>query len=337
MAVLGFANLSLLDVARRIDPDGKAAAIAEVMNASHEILEDIPFVEGNLPTGHKSTLRASVPTPTWRLLNQGVVRVKTQTNQITTTCGMMENYSDIDKDLALLNGNTQGFRMQEDKGIIEGMSQSLATTLIYGDTDINPERFVGLAPRYYTLAGSATSGNIINAAGAAALTSIWLVGWAPDKVFGIYPKGSKAGLEQQDLGEVTALDATGNPYQAYRTHYQHKVGLVVADWRYVVRICNINTTALLTAGDVADTSANIIKMMSMAIDIIPTAGSARLVFYCNQVVRAMLRVKYMSRSNSWITLENLQGAGGIMRPTLGFMGIPVRRVDEIVSTETAIA
>ena len=337
MAVLGFANLSLLDVARRIDPDGKAAAIAEVMNATHEILEDIPFVEGNLPTGHKSTLRASVPAPTWRLLNQGVVRVKTQTNQITTTCGMMENYSDIDKDLAMLNGNTQQFRMQEDLGIIEGMSQSLATTLFYGDTDINPERFVGFAPRYYTIAGSATSGNIINAAGAAALTSIWLVGWGPKKVFGIYPKGSKAGLDQQDLGEVTALDAALNPYQAYRTHYQHKVGLVVEDWRYVVRICNINTTQLLTAGDVADTSANIIKMMSMAIDIIPTTGSARLVFYCNQTVRGMLRVKYMSRSNTWMTLENLQGAGGIMRPTLSFMGIPVRRVDEIVSTETAVA
>ena len=337
MAVLGFANLSLLDVAKRLDPDGKAAAIAEVMTTNHEILDDIPFVEGNLPTGHKSTLRASIPTPTWRLLNQGVTRVKTTTNQIVTTCGMMENYSDIDKDLALLNGNTQAFRMQEDSGIIEGMSQSLATTLMYGDTDVNPERFVGLAPRYYTLAGSATSGNIINAAGAAALTSIWLVGWGPKKAFGIYPKGSKAGLDQQDLGEVTALDGNGNPYQAYRTHYQHKVGLVVEDWRYVVRICNINTTALLTAGDVNDTSANIIKLMSVAIDAIPTTGSARLVFYCNQIVRAMLRVKFMSRSNTWMTLENLQGPGGIMRPTLSFMGIPVRRVDEITSAETAVA
>jgi len=330
-------NLSLLDVARRIDPDGKAAAIAEVMHQYNEVLEDIPFVEGNLPTGHKSTLRASLPTPTWRLLNQGVVRVKTTTNQITDTCGMMENYSDIDKDLALLNGNTQQYRMQEDKGIIEGMSQELTTTLVYGDTDVYPEKFVGLSPRYYTIAGSATSGNIINAAGSSALTSIWLVGWSTDKVFGIYPKGSQAGLIQQDLGEETALDTNGNPYQAYRTHYQQKVGLVVADWRYVVRICNIDTTALQTAGDVSDTSANIIKMMSIALDKVPPSGATKLAFYCNNTVKSMLRVKMMSRSNTWITLENLQGAGGITRPTLSFMGYPVRRIDGITNAETAVA
>lgn len=337
MAVLVADKLSLLDVARRLDPNGKAAAIAEVMNENNAILDEIPFVEGNLPTGHKSTLRASLPTPTWRLLNQGVVNVKTTTNQITTTCGEMANYSTIDKSLADLNGNTNAYRLGEAKGIIEGMSQELATTLIYGDTDVDPEKFVGLAPRYYTLAGSATSGQIINAAGATACTSIWLVGWATDKVYGIYPKGSKAGLDQQDLGEVTAYDAAGRPFQAYRSYFNQKVGLVVEDWRYVVRICNINTTALLTAGDTADTSANIIKMMSIAMDAIPEGGSARLAFYCNKTVMSMLRVKFMNKSNTWITLETLTGGGGIPRPTLSFMGVPVRRVDKITNAETVIA
>jgi hypothetical protein len=329
--------MTLLDVARRLDPDGKAAAIAEVMHHYNEIYEDIPFIEGNLPTGHKSTLRASLPTPTWRLFNQGVVSVKSTTNQIVTTCGMMENYSTIDKDLAMLNGNTQAFRMGEDKAVIEGMSQALASSLVYGDTDVNPERFVGLAPRYYTLAGSATSGQIINAGGAAALTSIWYVVWDTDKVFGIYPKGSKAGLIQEDLGEQTVLDGAGNPYQAFRTHYQQKVGLVVADWRYVVRICNINTTQLLTAGDVADTSANILKFMGMAMDMVPPSGAGRGAFYCNNTVKMMLRVKYMAKSNVQLSLETLQGAGGIKRPTLSFMGVPIRRIDEITNAETAIA
>ena len=330
-------NLSLLDVARRLDPNGKAAAIAEVMNRYNEMYDDIPFVEGNLPTGHKSTLRASLPTPTWRLMNQGVVRVKTTTNQITTTCGIMANYSDIDKDLADLNGNSSEYRMGEAAGVIEGMSQELATTLIYGDTDLYPQKFVGLAPRYYTLAGSATSGNIIDARGDSTLTSIWLVGWGEKKAFGIYPKGSKAGLEQQDLGEVTALDASNNPYQAYRSYFSQKVGLVVEDWRYVVRICNINTTQLLTAGDTSDTSANLIKYMSMALDTIPPSGSAKLAFYCNNTVKSMLRVKLLSKSNVHLSLQDLQGAGGITRPTLSFMGVPIRRIDEITNAETAVA
>jgi len=330
-------SLSLLDVARRLDPNGKAAAIAEIMNQDNEMYEDIPFVEGNLPTGHKSTLRASLPVPTWRLLNKGVVRVKTTTNQVVDTCGIMSNYSDIDKDLAELNGNTSEYRMQESRGIIEGMSQELASTLIYGDTDIYPEKFVGFAPRYYTLSGSATSGNIIDGGGDAALTSIWLVGWGQDTVFGIYPKGSKAGLEQVDKGLTTLYDASGNPYEGYRSYFSQKVGLVVKDWRFVVRICNIDTAKLLTAGDASDTSANIMKMMSVALDTIPSSGSKKLAFYANNTVRSMLRVKFMNKSNTWVTLDNLQGAGGVMRPTLSFMGVPVRRIDSIVNTETAVA
>jgi hypothetical protein len=31
------------------------------------------------------------------------------------------------------------------------MTQQMATTLIYGNTPVNPERFTGLAPRYNTV------------------------------------------------------------------------------------------------------------------------------------------------------------------------------------------
>jgi len=339
MPVLSSDRLTLLDWARRVDPDGKIAAVVETLNEYNEILDDITFIEGNLPTGHKVTVRASLPTPTWRLLNQGVTSTKSQSNQVTEVCGMMEAYSTIDKDLAKLNGNTAEFRYTEDIAHIEAMNQEFAKTLIYGDTSVDPEEFVGLAPRYYATTGTTTAGNVISAAGAGSdNTSMWLVGWSPSTIAGIFPKGSKAGLDVQDLGEQTVNDSDGKPFQAYRTHFQWKAGIAVKDWRYVVRICNIDISALETAGDVADTSTNLLKQMSIAIDKLPSNGTVRPVFYCNNRVRAMIRVKLFNKSNTYITLKDwLSPISGLKRPTLAFQDIPIRRIDQIHNLEAVIA
>lgn len=333
--LLSATNLSLLDVARRLDPDGSAAIIAEILNENNEMLDDIPFIEGNTETGIKTTQRSALPTATWRSLNQGVVRTKSTTKQIIENCGMLEAYSDVDKSLARMARDVNAFRFQEDKGHIEGMNQQMAQALLYGDTTTHPDRFVGIAPRYYSLATTLNCYNqILDAGGSTTLTSIYLVGWGSDTVHGIYPRGSKAGLEQQDLGEVTLLDADGNKYQGYSTHFKWDMGLCVRDYRYIVRIANIDYTALLTAGDTSDTSANLIKFMSRAIDMIPPG--AKLAFYAHKTVRSMLRVKFLSKSNNWITMDTLQGAGGVQRPGLQFMGIPVRRVDQISIAEDQI-
>lgn len=338
MGVLSATNLTLLDWARRVDPNGKIATVAEVLNKYNEILDDMVWKEGNLPTGHKTTLRGSVPAGTWRLLNVGIQPQKSTTKQITETCGMLENYSEVDKDLAMLNGNTDDFRFSEDLAVIEGMNQSLATAIIYGDTSVNPEQFVGLMPRYYGLSTAVTSANVIGAGGTTASnnTSIYLIGWSDDTVHGIFPNGSKAGLQVQDLGEQTIYDAALGRYQALRTHFQFKAGICVRDWRYVVRICNIDITNLETATDGTDTSANIMKYMSMALDKLPPNGNVRPVFYMNQRVRAMLRAKLIAKSNLYLTLENMVGGSGITRPTLMFQGFPCRRVDAILNTEAVV-
>lgn len=340
MAVLSSDRLTLLDWARRLDPDGKVAAVIETLNETNAVLDDITFVEGNLPTGHKVTIRASLPTPTWRLLNKGVVSTKSTSNQITETCGMLEAYSTVDKDLAMLNGNTSEFRFTEDTAHIEAMNQAFAAALIYGDTSVDPEKFVGLAPRYYSLTSTVTTyDNLINANGVGTdNTSIWLIGWSPATIAGIFPKGSKAGMQVTDLGEQTVLDADGNPFQAYRTHFQWKCGIAVKDWRYVVRICNIDISDLETAGDTSDTSANLLKMMSQALDKLPDNGAIRPVFYCNKRVRAMLRVKVVNKSNTLLRVEDWQSSvSGLKRPTLFFQDTPVRRIDQILNNEAVIS
>lgn len=333
---------TLLDVTRRLAPGGGVDVVAEILQQYNEILDDLPWVEGNLPTGHQTTIRTSKPTPTFRLLNQGVVPVKTTTGQIVDTCAILEARNHIDKDLAMLNGNTAAFRLSEDKAIIQSMGDTLADTLIHGDVSVNPERFNGLASRYFSLnSANTTYANVIDGGGTGSdNTSIYLVCWSPDKVFGIYPKGSQAGLQQRDLGEQSIVDpnTTGAYMQALVSWYQWKCGICIRDWRYVVRIANIDVSALLTASDSVDSSANLFKLMSKALDRIPPmGGDYRPVFYCNETVRSMLRVKMLDKANVSLQLSEVKGAS-IARPqgVLTFMGVPVRRIDSITNAEDAV-
>ena len=351
MALLSAYWPTILDVARRTDPDGRIADVAEIITNYNDILADIPFQEGNLSTGHQTTVRTSNPTPTFRLLNRGVVPSKTATGQIVDTCANIEARSHIDIDVAMLNGNTAAFRMSEDKGIIEGMNDALATALIYGDVSINPEQFNGLATRYYGVTAAAcptTYDNVLDGGGTGSdNTSIWLVCWSPDKVFGIYPKGSKGGLDVRDLGEIPVVDSntTGAYLQVYASIYKWKVGLCIRDWRYVARTCSIDISDLEQAGDSTDGSANIMKFMSRMMDKVPNMGGTRPVFYMNNRVLSMLRVKLLNTgaattnpTNPYLSLEQITGSGGIPRAggQLMFQGIPCRRCDALTVTESDI-
>src|SRR3990172_5884992 len=131
MAVNATTHPTLLDFANRQDPDGKIAAVAEILNQTNEILDDMVWQEGNLPTGNKTTVRTGLPAPTWRKIYGGVQPTKSTTAQITDNTGMLEAYAEVDKALADLNGNTNEFRLSEDRAHIEGMSETLAQTIFY--------------------------------------------------------------------------------------------------------------------------------------------------------------------------------------------------------------
>ena len=327
MAVIGDTVATLGDIGKRLDANGKIDKIIEMLSTTNEVLDDMLFQEGNLPTGHKSTIRTGLPSAAWRLLNYGVAQSKSRTQQIIDTCGMLEAYAEMDKALADLNGNTGAFRMSEDQAFLQAMNQEMASTLFYGDTSKNPERFLGLAPRYSTLNKSkaATAENIIDAGGTAsgALTSIWLPSWGAQTAFGIYPKGSKAGFQHNDLGEVTLQDASGGQYQGYRTHYKWDIGLVVRDWRYIVRICNIDLATI--------TADELLELMVRASELLPDEKMGRPVFYMNRRTRTQLRLATLNKNNVMLSPSEVAG-----KKVLTFDEIPVRRCDAILNTETQV-
>ncbi len=332
MSVLAVTNPTLMDVVSRLDPDKKVAPIVEMLSQTNEILDDMTWLEANELTGHTSVIRTGLPTPTWRKLYGGVQPTKSQTAKIKDSLGMLEAYAEIDKALADLNGNAAAFRLSEDRAFIEGMNIEMAQTLFSGDEGTEPEAFTGFGPRFNSK--TALNGeNILTSASTPDGTdnsSIWLVVWGPNTAHGIFPKGSVAGLSVADKGQVTIenVDGAGGRMEAYRTHYRWDSGLVVRDWRYVVRI-QIDQEDLTKN---AASGPDLIDLMTQAIELIPSLSMGRPAFYVNRTVRSFLRRQIANRTiNSTLTMENVAG-----KHVLFFDGIPVRRCDALTNTESGI-
>lgn len=340
MATLGQSGkVTLLDIAKSLDPNGSVAKVVELLNQSNEILDDMTWIEGNLPTGHRTTVRTGLPTAIWRQMYQGVPASKSVRAQIEDACGMVETRSEVDKDIAELNGNKAEFLLSESQAFLESMNQTFAQSLIYGNTAVNPERIMGLAPRFGTISGATNGQNVISGGGTGSdNTSVYLVVWGPNTVTGVYPKGSKAGIFQEDLGLIDAFDANNNRYRAYATHWQWKSGLLVRDWRYVVRIANIDVSDLV-AGSGTQNAQQLIKLLIRALARVPFQGMGRPVFYANRTVKEMLSVQALDKSQNALSVTDAVrqfGDVSVATPVLKFLGVPIRTVDQILTTEAQV-
>jgi len=340
MATQASTVLTLSDWAKRLDPNGQVPTIVELLSQTNEILVDMLYKQGNLPTGDRTTVRTGLPTVAWRLLNQGVQPSKSTTAQIDETTGTLEAWSEVDKKLADLNGNTNAFRLSEAQAFIEAMNQEMASTLFYGNSSTAPEEFTGLAVRYSSL--SATNAqNIISGAGASSdNSSIWLVVWGPNTVHGIFPKGSMAGLKHNDYGEVTVettAGIAGSRLRAYQEQWVWETGIALRDWRYAVRIANIDISNLTAESS----AANLIKLMIRATHRIPAMGLGRPVFYMNRTVMQMLDIQRLNAMTGFSSGTTYTG-GSIQydqvdgRWTPSFRGIPIRTCDALTETEAAV-
>lgn len=338
MATLSTSNLTLADWAKRTDPEGRVPIIAELLSQSNEILEDCVFKEGNLPTGDRVIVRTGLPEVYWRALNQGIPSSKSTTAQVDEACAMLEARSEVDKDLAMLNGNTAQFRLSEDTAFLEAMNQTQAQTMFYGNPATDSKTFLGLASRYGDLS-AANAQNIIDAGGTGSdNTSIFLVVWGDNTVYCPFPKGSKAGLIHEDLGEQTVYNGDGTRMQAYATRYQWKNGLVVKDWRYVVRIANIDVSDLMAqTGTQAPTAATaLIKLMARALYRIPNMSMGRAAFYMNRTVHSGLSIAALDKSQAVLKVNEGLSQFGMPFSWLTFLGVPLRRVDAIINAEARV-
>lgn len=309
------------ELRQRMDPDGMLADIAEVIDEFNDFDADIPWMEANDKTSHLFTKRVSYGTPSIRRFNQGVTPSKTTTGQDREVIMMTEDWSEIDRKLADVGGNPEGYRYQEDIGFAESFSQAVPGYYFYGTGQ--SEEILGLANRMNDLDLS----NTFDAGGTGSqLSSIYLVDWGMD-VFGIYPTGSVAGLDWEDKGIETKESST-TLMEVYRSRWCWDFGLVVRDTRKIARVANIDVSSPSAASPDA-----IDNVIIHALNKMPRGmrGSG-VTMYCNSDVMTILDILVKDKTNM-----NYDWSDKFGRPVRAFRDmIPIRQVDQILSTEDQV-
>jgi hypothetical protein len=328
MTTIGGSYQTLIDYAKVEAPGGGIDTVIDVLSTSNPIIEDANVMEGNLPTGHRFTVSSSEPTGSWRLLNKGVSPEKGTHEQVTETCGLLETYSQVDVALANLGGNAVAYRATQDKRFIAGLSKTAATSIFYANQNVDPEKMHGLAPRKNKIGDT-----VLNAGGSSTdNTSIWFITWGPLTCSLIYPKGSKAGLSIEDLGQNTSVDSNGLMYEVYRTHFVWNLGMAVFDPRYVIRIANIDVSDL--TGD-AGSGADLMNLMIEAYYARPTdalGNMAKTFIYCNKTVAKYLHKQAQNKSNVNLTIDMPAG-----KPIVSFLDAPIHVCDALINIESAVS
>lgn len=330
MGILTSTMPTLIDKFSREDKDKKIMKIVEIMARQNDILQDAEYMECNDGSKHKTTMRSGIPEPTFRMYNQGVQPSKSTTIPVLDTTGMMTDYGLVDKELADLSGNADAFRASENLGKLQGFNNKAARYMFYGNTQTEPQAFLGLSPRYNSL--SAESGrNIVDAGGTGSTnTSIWIVTWGELTTHLLYPKGSVAGFQHQFKGEETVKDDVGGEFQAYRDYFKWDIGMSVRDWRANVRVANIDVTQLTKD---ASAGADLIDRLITAYYLVdnPMQGEGRTVIYANRTIQTFLHKQAMNAKNVNLTLGEYAG-----RKIPELLGIPIKRCDELLNTESRV-
>lgn len=328
-------NYSLQDIMAAKDPDGKLSVVTDIITKSNPIMQDIVWQEGLLEEGDRVTLRTKLGNPQWKRYNEYASASTSKVTQVDEVCGHIEDWSQIDADLARKAGDLNTYLMRESKAKIAAMGQAVVETMLYGNISTDPATFQGFLPRLGALNEEYMSGEpvVIDAGGrtASSNASILLVGWGTDTVHGIYPKYSKAGLDFQNKGLVTDTQ-NGKFLDVYRSKFSWEAGLAVRDYRYIVRIANIDVASLATIGGSDDASAQLYLKFIDAISAIPNPDMVKLCAYGPRKVWAALSKKAALTGNR----DNTQSITQVGMVS-DIMGVPFRRLDSMLTAEAVIA
>lgn len=315
-----YSAFTLVELAKQMN-NGEVLEIAEVLAEQNDIVQDAVWIEANQIASHVGVKRKTLPTGTWRRANQGVATESSTTSQVTEPIGRLEALADIDEAILDLARNKQQVRKNNDKAFLEGLSQNLADTIIYGNMATDPEKFNGFATRY----DSVSDANVLSAGGSGSdTTSLWIIEWGPMSCHLIYPLNSKAGIDFSDKGKVRVSDGT-NPFYAYESQFVCQAGVYVHDDRCVQRIANIETSGTDNTLDDDD----IIE----ALNYLPKAGgNGATMIYINRTLKTQMEIMAKDKANVNYSTDNAFGV-----PITRFRGIPVRLCEALVNTETAIS
>lgn len=315
---------------------GNLLEIVNTLGQVNQMELNVPYIQANDRFSHVSSKVVKLPTIGHRRINRGTAGGVGRTEKNIEFIEILESRPYIDTLLieSEEDGGTQA-RLNQIKMFIEAMGQEKASDILYGDNSEDDEVINGLFTRRNSLGT-----NCVGASGTGSdTTSLLLCEWDPMRFHFMYPKAVKytagpadslnqaLGILEVDRGLQRILDDDGNPFDALESVVRAAFGINLLDERNLQAIRNIEVT--LGSNNLFDT-ANIRKLIG-AINRLPNSGR-NAVIYVNRDLKTQFDI---------FGIENLNGCTVVTQTTgehlTHFMNVPVRLMEGISSTETAIS
>lgn len=334
MSALGARLLTLADVAK--SKNKQIGKVAEVLVKHNPMLNDIPYMEMNEGTKHLATIRSGLPSVYYRKANQAIPASKSTTEEREFGAAHFESKSQIDAKVAARGGQDRVAynRWNQAQGHLQAHAQEHASLVVYGSPESDPLKSAGFMDVYSSLSASEeTSKQIIDCGGSGSdNASILLVSWGEQSIYGVYPRGSQAGLKRTDRGlvQIQATDTAGNPgsFWGFEEDFEIDHGLVVEDFRQGARACNIDISDLQAGAGV-----DMLEVMTQLTYKLDSLQNGQPVFYMNRTLLAYLDLQSNAAvgAGGGLTYMDYQG-----KPILSWRGIPIRMSDSMLLTEAAV-
>lgn len=323
-------QLTVLEQAQLIGPDGGILTIAELLNQENELMMDAVAQMANGIRAHVTAVRTDLPQIFPRKINQGSTTKYPQSKQIEDQIMLLEAWPKIDEQLVDPYPDPKKARASQLRSYIEAFAQAFNQNLFYGNAGD-----VGEIDGFSTIYNDSSMANVdVTASGAGSdTTSIWLAEWNTMKLSLIYPKDSKSvGLFNKDWGKKESVDASnGGSFAAYVSQMKMEFGWSNADARALQRLANIETDiSTADTGSLLDTD-EVRKLVAMR-NRLPKRGKGKVAMYANRDLFTQFDIWAMEKVNGFYYESNISGS-----PLTMFQGIPIRLVEQLSSTETAIS
>lgn len=340
MAVIGQKYPDLIDLHKGTVP----GEVINMLAQDNPILDDAIVRTANMGTIERTGILTGYPTASWGRLYKGVQASKATMQQVDDTTGFLEARSEIDTRLLDLAKDPAKQRLIDTRPYFETMNIEMATGLFYHDIATTPEKFKGLSARYaYYYAGTKVgaprnaASQVVNGGGTGSdNTSIWFITWGDHATSLIAPEGIPLGIRMKDRGEEPKQDENGDTYYVKVATYEWHLGVTVKDWRYNVRIANIDVSEVL-AGNVdlwALMREGYYRLKSRRRD----GKVSRIAIYMNSDMLQVLDAQSSDRAltNARENTTGLSHASVEGKEVRTYRGIPIRETDALLNTEAAV-
>lgn len=334
MSILGSSFVTVSDMLAMTRPDGSLET--EVVNRvakTNGLFSKLPFMKGNKTDGHQQVQLVTVPTVGYITYNVAPTTSKAGRVQRTDTVGTISTYSKVDPNLAKDQDNPEAFRKSEDIAFLESTINQASTDIIYANSASEALKFDGLAVRYGTVNTTRHNSGyyMINGGGSGSdNTSIYVAKIGPGGLMGLVGKNGTIGIQTIDHGDkVWIADSAGTQMPYMVTEIKLELGLTVKNPGAVVRICNIDKSALVTESS----AANLQKLIFKAAEMIENVDGQTAVI-CNRTVKAHLGIQAFQKTTLGLhAIADTWGEHVEMIPGVG----PVIVEDAITNAEATIS